>query len=406
MNLTQEQKAVSEERKGTGLKPGHDLVVFEILDHGMQLVRVVKEGEKFKVRRKGWLGWFGSVREYASYAVNNNSNLRFRFTQRFDHMSASHYFDLSFMVRYRVSDPAEIVKKLGDDPLRMLREEIKAVLGGAVARWRWNEIVESKLNNNFSVLADRVTQGSNFERLERFAAEVGIELQSVETVLNLTSEDAAPIVAETDLERKERIAKVEQQRKQAEISREYELTFPKQILDKQNVVNEKELNRLRLQGELETTGFRAMGKAIQQIADETRTPDGLQRGVEIITRTFQGAAAGADGGSTGQLTGSSAGIPALGSGSDNGQGLGVVLAEALRRFGLRKEHPADRQLLSGVLHWVAENYRGKEADDKLLNDYRNVIQDTMNKVPGGVDSESYTWLQRLLDHDDLQHRVA
>ncbi|HEY6252457.1 MAG TPA: CHAT domain-containing protein [Candidatus Angelobacter sp.] len=406
MNLTQEQKAVSEERKGIGSKLGHDLVVFEILDHGMQLVRVVREGEKFQAKRKGWFGWFGSLREYASYAVNNNSNLRFRFAQCFDHMSASHYFDLSFIVRYRASDPAEIVKKLGDDPLRMLREEIKAVLGGAVAQLRWNEIVESKLNNNFSVLAARVTQGANFERLERFAAEVGIELQSVETVLNLTSEDAVPIVAETDFERQERIAKVDQQRKQAEISREHELTFPRQILDKQNVVNEKELNRLRLQGELETSGFRGVRKAIEQIAAETRTPDGLQRGVEIITRTFQ-AAREAHVESAGQLIGSaSLGVPAIGPGSESGHELGIILAEALRLFDLQKEHPVNRQILSGVLHWVAENYRGTEADEKRLNEYRSLIQHAVGEVPGGVDSELYAWLQRLLNQDDLQNRVA
>jgi hypothetical protein len=78
----------------------------------------------------------------------------------------------------------------------------------------------------------------------------------------------------------------------------------------------------------------------------------------------------------------------------------------MRRFGARKVHPFERDFLANLLHWIAENYRAQKADTKLLNDYRAAIIEGQEKIPGGVDSESFTWLQRLLNQEDLQARLA
>lgn len=402
MNFTQEKGAISEERRGHGAKPGHDIVVFEIIDHGMQLVEVVKEGEQFQPKKKSL---FGPAREYASYAVNNTPTLNFKFTQRFDHMSASHFFDLTFYVRYAVSNPALIVTKLSHDPLGKVRDEIKEILGGAITQISWDEIFNSKLTNNFSALAQQVMQGPHFEDLEKLAAEYGIGLKDIEIALDLSAEDTHPLKRTADYVRSEHIANIEHQQKKDEFKRASDLTVPEQDLAKRKLINQKELDRLKNQSDLERTVIEILGKTLGNVADGIQTPEALSRGMETIWQTFQYVPGPNDGRQGGALPGPLL-VPQIGPGSENGHALATVLDEAMRRFGARKVHPFERDFLANLLHWIAENYRGQRADAKLLNDYRMALVDGQEKIPGGVDSESFTWLQRLLNQEDLQARLA
>ncbi|MBZ5494581.1 MAG: hypothetical protein LAO76_26955 [Acidobacteriia bacterium] len=405
MNFTQEKGAVSEERHGYGAKPGHDIAVFEIIDQGMQFVGMVKEGEQFQPKKKGL---FGPAREYASYAVNSTSTLNFKFTQRFDHMSASHFFDLTFYVRYGVSSPALIVTKLSHDPLGKLRDEIKETLGGAITRLPWADIFQSKLANNFSTLPRQIIQGPEFERLEKFAAEYGIELKSIEISLDLSAEDAEPLKKKASFNRKEEIADIDNEGEKAMIAREQDLLGPKVGLEKAKLLYQKELERVKNQTELEKTVVSILGKTLGEVASGIQTPEALSRGMEIIWQAFQGIPGPDEGRPSGMPPGlaSSSPVAMLGAGSQNGHMLATVLDEAMRRFGARKAHPFERDFLANLLHWIAENYRMQRADAKLLNDYRAALVEGQEKIPNGVDSESFTWLQRLLDQEDLQARLA
>lgn len=405
MNFTQEKGAVSEERHGYGAKPGHDIAVFEIIDHGMQFAGMVKEGEPFQPKKKHL---FGPVREYVSYAVNSTSTLNFKFTERFDHMSASHFFDLAFYVRYGVSSPVLIVTKLSHDPLGKVRDEIKEILGGAITRLPWEDIFQSKLANNFSTLAGQIVQGPEFERVEKFAAEYGIEIKSIEISLDLSVEDTGPLKKKASFDRKEQIADIDNDGERAKIAREQELLGPKAGLEKAKLLYQKELERVKNQTELEKTVVSILGKTLGEVASGIQTPEALSRGMDVVWQAFQGVPGSGDGRPTGMLAGaaSSGAVAMLGAGLQNGQGLAMVLDEAMRRFGMRKAHPFERDFMANLLHWVAENYRAQKADAELLNDYRAALIEGQEKIPGGIDSESFTWLQRLLDQEDLQARLA
>lgn len=404
MNFTQEKGAVSEERRGHGAKPGHNIAVFEIVEHGLRFAGMTNEGEQFQPKKK----WFSPAREYASYAVNNTSTLNFKFTQRFDHMSVSHFFDLTFYVRYRVSNSALIASKLSDDPLGKVRDEIKEVMGGAITQLPWNVILQSKLANNFSTLAGEIIQGPGFEHLEKFAAEYGIELKSVEISLDLSAEDAGPLKKRASSDRKEQMANIDTEGEKAKIAREQELLRPKTGLEKAKLLSQKELERVKNQIGLEKTGVEALGKALVTVADGIKTPDGLSRGMGIVWQAFQGVTSAGNGEPDGVLPGlpSSPPINLIGPGSENGHVLATVLGEAVRRFGARKTHPFERDFLANLLHWIAENYRLQKADTKLLNDYHAALVEGPEKIPGGVDNESFLWLQSLLDQEDLQARLA
>ena len=133
-NLTQEERLVSEERSGFSPKPGHDIVVFELVDRGLRNPEVVPEAKTFEPRRKGL---FSKAQEYVSYAVSNNKHFRYSFTNRFNHKSVAHSFDLTFNLRFAVNEADLLVAKLQSDPLRQVRDEAQRLVGAEVTTYSW-----------------------------------------------------------------------------------------------------------------------------------------------------------------------------------------------------------------------------------------------------------------------------
>ncbi|MGH9844531.1 MAG: PP2C family protein-serine/threonine phosphatase, partial [Blastocatellia bacterium] len=195
-NLTIEERLVKE-APDTNPMVGHKVVIFEQVGEGSEFRQVLKPGERFEKRRKSL---FGPAPVYFAYAVNTDQQLRLEFSDRFLHKDQVHSFDLTFRVEYCAADDDDGMRRLAErvnsDPLKRLQDEIKRVLGRAIAGLEWETIKTNCVADNFKEVAHAVLTdaaagqaSSNFNNLCRFATELGIKLKAIELICNLVEED-------------------------------------------------------------------------------------------------------------------------------------------------------------------------------------------------------------------------
>ncbi|MDB4916637.1 MAG: hypothetical protein JWM95_4281 [Gemmatimonadetes bacterium] len=424
ISVTQMEKLVSEERKGVGARLGHCLVVYELVDHGLEFYRVVNEGEGFRPRTKKFLA---PDPEYASYAVNMARSLRFQFTERFEHMSLGHEFDLTFTLSYRAGDARLLVDGLTNDPLRRVREEVTRLLGGKAMAIEWNVIVDSKVRNNFASLLPRIMGETELVHIREFARDTGVEVLGIDAALHLTTEDVNVVKQGVVDEREAEFEKTataravrtsaagtqirNADRKSQHDQELYDIELENEVIEKryrlrvEKQIHENRLASLELAAQFQVQGMAAAAKALSQVAEEIRSPEQLVRASELVAQALQVSFGGAPAPDAriGMLNGSSR-TQRLVAGN---------AGELATELGIAQEKAAsipdelDRKLFVAlVMHWFAELQLGRGADKEIVDRYRAELESIGIRLRSGLSPELFDYVQRILDGDAMIRRFA
>jgi len=414
-NLTQEWDVVSEERKGTALENGRQLVVYELVDRGLQFAAVLGLSESMPKQK---FSPFRSRPEYVSYAVNINPPPR-RFSNRFSHKSNAHMFGIDFNMQFSISNAKLLVDNLKDDPLRIVRNEIERLLGSEVAKQEWTSIFQEKQEDNGEKLLKDITN-KKLEYLSNFSLKYGVEIISIASSLHLDAEDEEPNVAAAKAENKRKLAEIETStaiknletehqiqiiqenyRLQTEqIKQDSELTLVDknhklQILRKQH---ESDMIAIDLKDELRKGGIDALITAAANVANNTNTIDGIVAAV----RNMQNLAPLATTGS--MLPGQTSPTGLLSSPSIH-TGWATVLQEVLEHFATTSTiNMPMRRLLSVLLHWIAEVSLGDKADLKRLEEYRNALREAKQSNEDLTPQQIDYLYKSLQDENEFRQR--
>ncbi|HSU17499.1 hypothetical protein [Longimicrobium sp.] len=171
---------------------GHNVVVFE---------RVGESGEKFRTilppgtpLKRGLLERLWPQGRFFAIAVDASPDLHLDVNQ---HVvledEEAHRFDLLLDLYYSVSDPHLLASLRNRDPLGLVSERARQVIGRDVRQLQWTEIVFG-----FAVSAQEVLR-HRLPELRAFAAAYGIVLRTVE-VGRLLPEEATRPAAEEERE--------------------------------------------------------------------------------------------------------------------------------------------------------------------------------------------------------------
>ncbi len=143
------------------------------------------------------LGFVDKIRLGSSvtvYAVNRDQNLRHKMSvaglKSADHVGP---FTLDFTLAFRIADSQILVEKLESDPLERLTREVREVLGRVASRMDWAGIQASVDDFENQLLSTTVMDESgrrvgSLACLQRFAAELGIDLKGIQVSRQLPAE--------------------------------------------------------------------------------------------------------------------------------------------------------------------------------------------------------------------------
>jgi len=411
-NLTQDLRIVSREQIGYARPKGYDVIVYEITKEG-RILRGKGAGEsqfvperKFPFRRP----------EYVSFVVNMSEDLRYTFSLPFTH-KASHSFDLTFDVSFRVLNSEELVTRLENDPFRLVCDEIARVIGSKVMSMSSEDIVISRKRDNFDA-ASKTLWDTEKQHLGEHANRHGLALSSVVTRVGLppgieevikTEEEAARQRAMDSPKRElDKIERERQAHNQVESIKAQEgVATAQHHLD---VVQERHkitLTGLRGQADLAAGAVTAAIRALEQTSGNIHTIEDLRKGLQFIRYDVQqmlpGAADAQGSGRRRAVLPSDGDIPLLLDGPDAPE-LVTLLREILQQYGtFATEVGRKRQFLATVLHWVAELSLPDQANAGRLDEYRAALEEHR---PHDLDGRRFSLLQELLEEQEIRARLA
>lgn len=187
--LTTEKKLVKPALDANPI-PDHDLVVFRrVGGGGLRFHSLLGPNDRLSLVDKLSLG--ASV---AVYAVTRDQNLRHEMSvaglKSADHVGP---FTLALTLALRIEDPQVVVQKLESDPLGRLEREVREVLGRVASRMDWSEVQAPACDFEDQLLSSTVMDESgqrvaSLAFLRGFAAELGLELKSVQVSRQLPAE--------------------------------------------------------------------------------------------------------------------------------------------------------------------------------------------------------------------------
>lgn len=316
---------------------GHNVVVFE---------RVGESGEKFRTilppgtpLKRGLLERLWPQGRFFAVAVDASPDLHLDVNQ---HVvledEEAHRFDLLLDLYYAVNDPHLLASLRNRDPLGLVAERARQVIGRDVKQLRWTEIVFG-----FAVSAQEVLR-HRLPELRDFAGSYGIALRTVE-VGRLLPEEATRPAAEEEREldkisRGERVtvAGMDSARRIGDAANLHTLGSADMDAAAQDVRDVARIRAAAVDGRI---------RAIGAVAGEVSTPDEFRA-------VFQGGIqpGGAAGTTPGILSGPGASsVPALTAGTG---GLSVLLQQVVSATQNVGGSGKRLELRSALLHLVAE----------------------------------------------------
>lgn len=404
-NLTTDQKLVKPALDANPV-PGHNLVVFRrVGGGGLRFHSLLGPDDKLGLVDKVLLG--SSV---TAYAVTRDQNLRHKMAvpslKSADHVGP---FTLDFALAFRVTDPQILVEKLESDPLGRLEREVREVLGRVASRMHWSEVQAPASDFEDQLLSSTVMDESgrrvpSLAFLQRFAAELGLELKGIQVSRQLPSSvgEAARVLLR---EREQRIIDEELQKtalknEQLQAQREEFQAW------KANA-----LGNIQRLGAISASATNNLAKVLEQIADKVDTAPALRTVMsELISMRDEIAMISAVGGGA-HGNGGSREIKTLAApsglalpGATPAMGLSGLLAQ-LAALSLE---PADRnRLQSCLLRLAGETALQGEADPAVMDECFRSLADLMPRLVQGVQSaDQRDLLIRLQDPDWLRAELA
>jgi hypothetical protein len=385
-------KVVSASTSGFVPTPGSDLVVLKHAQSGLVFDRVIPDGQP--VEQGKWLSRiFKNDAEYVCYVVNRDPHLQHNFSTQIEHTSHGHSFGLDYVLMFSISNPRTIVERLNDDPVRKLELTVKGTVDAEARKIGWEKLSSNVLGSAGEDLTKDILD-RRLSGLQEFAGKYGIALQSVELMWHLGAEEVADIQAEVKGKKTKKLAEIRTDTAKTELVSQHELDVLKAQQD-------AEINAIKRREQLYDIALEKTGVALHNVADKINTAEGLRHVYEVVRETALDH-------------GQQAGLPAHKSGSAltageperTGFAIGSIIDEALRQTQSLSCTASDkRQLLSCVLHLIAECYVDSSSDQKRLDEYIEVIRKIVSRTSRPLSPEQYSYFRRTLDVDALKNQL-
>jgi hypothetical protein len=382
-NLT-EEKGLVRRLSSVAPCPDHYLVVFKRIGDGQQLRSCVPPGEVFRKPL------FESLESFTAFAVPGDRNLRHRFERSYKSHDLLHQFTLTFTLYYRVSDPGVLAQKLNIDPLKRLEDEVDLLLVQRNKSLNWHLIEREQIdleNQIFHATSADREEGSNHEKLARFASTQGLEVKRVVVTRDLP----------------------EQEIKKGKLVLDHEVLELDQTLALQRQDLKSGHDR---RNEVAAGITKNVVRAFDQATDQIRSLDDIKRAVPKVAE-IQGAVLGvASGGIAPGMAATE--TAALHSGSHTGLALSsmplsplqALLATISATLGTVACGTGDRRLLlSAALHVIAEATRGENAREERLEHYVGALSETFGRLVSPLGNDQLQLLRRLQDTEGLKREL-
>jgi hypothetical protein len=412
---------------GLDATPGYAVVVFEKLERGgAKFAKIVNSDERFK----RFYGFWNSPEKYFGVAVNQ-SVLRYTFAAPVTLDDDIRQFTLIYHLTFRAVDPRKLAELQAQDPLRLLRNMIVETISRACKIRKFDMVKE-----RFREL-ERLVLDSERARIIQYAETLGTQIISLELDRRLqdgdkrvdkkridvdTEKETLKLVNELDIVKdgllKTKELKVAQtttfvQRQKVELDHEviktrdekqrerdhesqlhnldHKYDVQSRELEKQRGLqdNVDELHRRDLRRKLEEAKTSAVSTTFMNVAANINTADGMLDGFGAVQQMT--GALREDNGSLGDMAlppGARLGLPAK---EDTFSSLLVSVLGEIPRWNYPDAQ--QRALRSGILHIVAEALLDEEADDTVLQQY----VEKLNQLGSSLDPPLSQTQFRLLE---------
>lgn len=415
--LTEDRK-VAWRIQGTGPDPAHSLVVFRKVNQGKVLHQVLSPGQVFKKPL------FTSSDSFEAYAVSADGNLRHEFSRKYQARAQTWTFTLHYNLQFRVGNTERLGLSLsGQDPLERLQEEAANVLSATARGFSWDEMKQEGEDFGFRLREAETANGqgefkTNFQRLQDFAAGLGLDLRHLDVYRSLTEPDLADEIKIRENDRRKVIARSDQGLavEQEELNHDLLLLKDQNRIERETAIaqSSQALQGMeRLRSVLDAFA-RGGVLAIEQSSGEVRSFSAIQQAL-IEIQGIQSNLAALAGGA----------VPALMQGANGRAGEGLAagnvlqitarrdsplesaVAEAFRHLRALDENPRDqRRILSAVLHLLAEAGMGAAADEQFLTMCRDDLEERLQPIQSALGKEPLDFLESILDLENLREHLA
>jgi hypothetical protein len=411
---------------GLDALPGYVVVVFEKLERGgAKFAKIVNSDERFK---RFFLPFLSSPEKYFGIAVNQ-SVLSYTFEEEAELDNDIRKFTLVFRLSLRASNPRKLAELKGQDPLRQLKEMIAQTIKRSCGPRKWDMVKE-----RFREL-ERIVLATDRAKINQYAATLGLEIVLLELDRKLPAEavviDATKIKVDESIRKSELLAteqvelartatSVEEQknlfRDRATSTRQDELRkrdrqIQMEDLNQKYDLQGQELNReLQVQDRINALHHQeqmrtlyekrteAVGTAITNVGRGINTPEALRDGF-IVAREM---------GSLNGDNGSGAEIGLLGGASMRAlppkeDTLSSLLVEGLGEVS-RWPYPdaQQRALRSAMLHIIAEALLSEDADNTLLQQYADKLNQLGRNLQPAPTSTQFRLLEKFRNIEALK----
>ncbi|MGO9145114.1 MAG: hypothetical protein ACLQDF_01995 [Desulfomonilia bacterium] len=412
-NLTKYLKVVSEEVSGVHPTKGYDLVVFKEKDQGIIFHKVLTSG--VTIDEKRFIPF--KKERYVSYQVSTAKRIRHSFHSHVDHTSQGHSFDIDYTIIFEVKVPQVIVERLIDDPVRTLENHIKDCIDAEVGIIPWKMLVSSILSDGGHTLKDKLW-ADHQDELQRIAENYGIDLIQIHMKWKLSQEDKELFINEAAAEREllqhQTNTKKEREKLKEELDSEEILheSMRKKHNREGEIAKQKKLIELGLKDLESSSDFREVlfkyaGEALSNITGGINTPEQLIYVYSYIFNRVKGS--GVSGSADMGWGDSPGGITLLASGYNSDGHSPVIkslLDEAVQKFeNFSVEERKKRQILSTILHLIAETYLDEKGDSERLKEYREAIKGIIIELNPVLSRDQHSYLKRMCDERALKNKL-
>jgi hypothetical protein len=325
------------------------------------------------------------------YVVNRDPHLQHSFSTQIEHTSHGHSFGLDYTLSFAVINPRKTVERINDDPVRKLEHTIKGTIDAEARKIEWKRLSQNVLDSAGEGLTKEILD-HQLAGLKEFAEKYGIEVQSVGLIWHLGADEVAHIQAEVKGEKNKRLATINADTAKKELTSQHEIDVLK-------AQQEAEISAIRRKEQLYDIALQKTEVALGNVAEKVNTPEGLRHVYEVVRDTAldRGRQSGLPAYKVGEL--------GAGDAEATSPEIGRVIFEALSQCqSLTLSSSDKRQLLSSVLHFIAECYLLSSGDQKKAEDYKKKADEIVSRASRPLLPDQWSYF-RTLNVDALKNQL-
>jgi hypothetical protein len=375
-NQTLSSKIVLPEQAGIQAQPGYYLVLLKKVKSGRIPHTVLQPGEwtaqpnflKRLVLNEG--------HDLICIPVIADRNLRHDVTSELEHVLPGHAFKATYSLDFMVHAPDVVAIGWERDPLRQIEAEIHRMLDPISRTTPWDELRVHILRDAGTLLfRDKLRDA--VDELQPFAQTRGFHVHSIRMKLELSREDQKPETKQAGWER-DRIVQ------QIDHVRDLETQNNAGQLQAEAAKRHEEIRQVQRPGEIKDAVIEAVVKSIKETSGSERPEDflGKLRVLAPLLNGSQGATFSPNGMGFPQQTA----MLAAGNSPESKASTAVFdIASAIEV--IDGESGKKQELLSLILHLIAEAYRGPKANLNEAGRYSAAIDAMIDDWGPGLDGK-------------------